>query len=169
MTQSDSNQGAEQHMPAPRVPDEAPHCRVRLRTRWSDEDNQEVLNNAVYHTLFEEARFTMFHATGLMEANHFPFVLGQCNVRFLRPGRGGVDVEVEVWTTHLGTSSMTQAYRVVPVGGSPAEEAWCEAEALLVGWSAARRGRAAWSPMFRTAVEALRKPARPTAANDGRG
>jgi len=36
-------------------PSEAIRFRARCRTRWSDEDSQGVLNNAVYLTLLEEA------------------------------------------------------------------------------------------------------------------
>ncbi|MEZ6014071.1 MAG: thioesterase family protein [Planctomycetota bacterium] len=114
-------------MQPPSVPDE-PQFIARLRTRWSDEDNQAVLNNAVYMTLFEEARFAFAVATGGLAANRFPFLLAQTNVRFLRPGRGGVDVSVELSTVHLGTSSFRQAYRV----RGPEGEVWAEAEAALV-------------------------------------
>ena len=74
----------------PQVP-ELLSTRVRLRTRWCDEDNQAVLNNAVYMTLFEEGRRAYFEQLGLIEENRFPFLLAQTNVRFLRPGAGGVD------------------------------------------------------------------------------
>lgn len=95
-------------VPAP----EAMRFRVRLRTRWSDEDNHGVMNNAVFLTLLEEARFAYFAQLGELEENRFPFVLAQCNVAFLAPGRGGREVEVELATTHLGLTSFTQAYRV---------------------------------------------------------
>lgn len=114
-------------MQPPVVP-EAPQFTVRARTRWSDEDNQTVLNNAVYMTLFEEARFAFAEATGGLAANRFPFLLAQTNVRFLRPGRGGVEVTVELTTVHVGQSSFRQAYRVRGPGG----EVWAEAEAALV-------------------------------------
>ncbi len=154
----------------PCPPDRPPDRRVRLRTRWSDEDNQDVLNNAVYLTLFEEARFALFGGAGAMQEHRFPFVLAQTNVRFLRPGRGGAEVDVEVWTTHVGESSLLQAYRVVPVqegpGWGPRADAapadvpgpWCEAEALLVGWDGERRARRPWTPAFRTLVAGLRRP-----------
>ena len=53
--------------------------RVTLPTRWSDEDNQKVLNNAIYLTLFEEARTDYFgpNTLNLLDPNTltFPFVL----------------------------------------------------------------------------------------------
>ena len=124
--------------------------RYRVHTRWSDEDNQKVLNNAVYLTLFEEARHAYFSELGLMDANQFSFVLAQTNVRFLRPGTGGVDVVVEIVTTGVGTSSFTQAYRVAPEGG----EAWAEGEALLVAWDNAKRSKMPLADAFRAALVA---------------
>ena len=138
-------------MDEPQVPDPADvRCRARLRTRWSDEDTQRVLNNAVYLTLLEEARYTYFSRLGLIEDNHFPFLLAQCNLRFLAPGRGGADVEVQIATVHLGTSSFRQGYRVAAVSGGAI---WAEAEALLVCYDP-RSGRSV--PMaseFRRALQ----------------
>jgi YbgC/YbaW family acyl-CoA thioester hydrolase len=121
-------------MDAPHLP-QTFRYHARARTRWSDEDNQAVVNNAVYLTLLEEARHGYFGALGLLAANRFPFLLAQTNIRFLRPGRGGVELDVAVATTHLGRTSFVQAYRVSPLDAAGApdfERAWCEAEALLV-------------------------------------
>jgi len=127
-------------MEVPRCPaSEEMDFRVRLRTRWSDEDNHAVLNNAVYATLLEEARLAWCTGIGAMHAGRFPFVLAQSNVRFLAPGRGGTEVEVELATTHVGRRSFTQAYRVTELSSGTV---WCEAEALLVAWDQeARRSR----------------------------
>ena len=138
-------------MQAPQVPPSTEiRSRYRLRTRWSDEDNQKVLNNAVYLTLFEEARFAYFSELGLLDENQFSFLLAQTDVRFLRPGSGGVQVVVEIVTTHLGTSSFTQAYRVGPDGAEP----WAEGEALLVAWDNGARAKCAMRPAFRAAIAA---------------
>ena len=115
-------------IPAVPPPERLRH-RARVRTRWSDEDNHSVLNNAVYLTLMEEARHSYFEALGLLDGARFPFVLAQANVVFLRPGRGATLVEIEMGTLHLGQSAFVQAFRVVePVSG----EAWCEAVARMV-------------------------------------
>lgn len=124
--------------------------RARLWTRWSDEDNQQVLNNAVYLTLFEEGRHRYFGALGLLDDWHFSFVLMQCNARYLKPGRGGVEVELEMGTTHLGRSSFTQAYRLRDAHSG---ELWCEAEALLVCWDPAKRASQPMDARFRGAIE----------------
>ncbi len=116
-------------MHEPDVPEsEALRFRIERRTRWCDEDRFGVLNNAIYMTLFEEARLAYFEQLGVVEDGRFPFLLAQTNVRFLAPGRGGQRVTLEVATRALGTKSILQVYRVRGQDG----EAWCEAEALLV-------------------------------------
>jgi len=102
--------------------------RAHLHTRWSDEDKQGIVNNAVYHTLFEEARHAYFGELGVLDQNRFPFLLLLTNVHFKSPGTGGVDVTVELATTRLGTKSLHQAYRVL----GPDATVWCEAQAVLV-------------------------------------
>ncbi|WP_419195421.1 acyl-CoA thioesterase [Engelhardtia mirabilis] len=119
-----------------------------MQTRWVDEDNQQVLNNAIYLTLLEEARLRYFRGLELMDGARFPFVLAQCNLRFLRPGCGGAEVVVAVRTTHLGSSSFSQSYRMGPQG----EEPWAEAEALLVAWDNKARAKRPMTSAFRSAV-----------------
>lgn len=137
-------------METPRVPDSKDlPFRARLWTRWCDEDNQGVLNNAIYLTLFEEARHRYFGGLGILEANQFPFLLAQTNVLFVAPGQGGVEVVVELGTTHVGTTSLVQCYRVREAASGAV---WCEAEARLVGWDGALRRKAPWSAAFRAAL-----------------
>jgi acyl-CoA thioester hydrolase len=124
---------------------------VELHTRWSDEDNQGVLNNAVYLTLLEEARLAYFGGLGLLAEGQFPFVLAQCNLRFVRPGRGGERWRASVRTTHLGNSSLEQAYRLVNSAG----ECMAEAQAWLVGWDNRRRDKCAFTDRFREQVTRL--------------
>jgi acyl-CoA thioester hydrolase len=140
-------------METPNVPpSDRLHFRVRLRTRWSDEDTQHVLNNAAYSTLLEEARFAYFSKLGLVQDNEFPFLLAQTSIVFLAPGRGGREVEVEMATTHLGATSCTQSYRVRDVESG---RVWCEAEARLVGYDGGSGRKVAWSEAFRAAVAKL--------------
>ena len=127
--------------------------RARLRTRWSDEDLQGVLNNAVYPTLLEEARLAWCTGSGLLVEGAFPFVLAQTNLRFVAPGRGGAEVEVQLATVHVGTRSFVQAYRVVEAESG---DVWCEAEALLVGWDGAVRASCALGAELRAALDGTR-------------
>jgi acyl-CoA thioester hydrolase len=143
-------------METPRVPpSEAMSFRVRLRTRWSDEDTHHVLNNAVYSTLLEEARFAYFSELDLLLDNRFPFVLAQTNIVFLAPGRGGREVEVELATTRLGTTSFTQAYRVRE---ARTWVVWCEGEARLVCVDPETGGKAAMTERFRRAIARRENP-----------
>jgi acyl-CoA thioester hydrolase len=126
--------------------------RVRLRTRWCDEDNQRVLNNAVYLTLFEEARLAYFTRLRLVNGNQFPFLLAQTNVLFVAPGKGGAEVELEARTTELGTTSFTQCYRVLEAASGTL---WAEAQARLVLYDPASGGKRAMPPAFRRAIAEL--------------
>ncbi|MDP6963646.1 MAG: thioesterase family protein [Planctomycetota bacterium] len=120
-------------------------------TRWSDEDNLGVLNNAVYLTLLEEARFQYFSKLGLLHlSKQFNFVLGQTNIRFLAPGTGASKVKVAVITTKLGSRSFTQKYRVYCPSTSII---WAEAEAVLVIWDPKNRCSSAMPEEFRQTVD----------------
>jgi len=134
-------------MQAPQLPDSLPY-HVPVRTRWSDEDNQNVLNNAVYLTLLEEARHGYFTSLDQLQGNAFPFLLAQTQLRFVSPGVGGVQATVEMATTHLGTSSFEQAYRV----RGPEGEVWCEAVALLVCYDTETGKSRPMPDVFRSAI-----------------
>jgi acyl-CoA thioester hydrolase len=134
-------------MNPPQVP-ETLGTTVGLRTRWSDEDNQSVLNNAVYLTLFEEGRLAYFTELGLMDGRRFPFLLAQTNVRFVKAGHGGAEVSLEMGTLELGRSSFVQAYRL----RGPDGEVWAEAEALLVCYDPQTGRSRPMAPEFRAAI-----------------
>ncbi len=138
--------------PLQSLDDTAFRFRTTLTTRWSDEDNQAVLNNAVYLTLLEEARLRYFTDLDLLEGGSFPFVLGQTHLRFAAPGSGGAEVQVEVRTTRLGKSSFEQVSRITR---AVTRELWCEAEALLVAWDPEKRGKRPMTPEFRERVGAF--------------
>jgi acyl-CoA thioester hydrolase len=128
--------------------------RVRLATRWSDEDNQNVLNNAIYMTLLEEARYAYFTRLALLHEGHFPFLLAQTNIVFVAPARAGTPIDVEMATVHLGRSSFTQAYRL---RDAERGAALCEAEARLVAWDAARGAKCDMPAEFRARIAALER------------
>jgi len=80
--------------------------------RWVDVDSAGVVNNATYLSLLEQARYLYFTHLGLMDDHAVPFVLAEANVKFLRPGRLGMRVEVAARTSRLGTSSFDMDYEV---------------------------------------------------------
>ncbi|MCH2101448.1 MAG: acyl-CoA thioesterase [Planctomycetes bacterium] len=138
-------------MQAPELPaDEEFRFRATLSTRWSDKDIQGVLNNAVYLTLCEEARYRYFDSLGLIETDrHFPFVLAQSHLRFIAPGNGPAMVEILLRTVALGNSSFRQVYRLREISTG---QVWVECEALLVCWDPVTRGSRPMGDHFRDAV-----------------
>lgn len=137
-------------METPHVPPPAAmRFRVVLRTRWSDEDNQRVLNNAVFLTLLEETRYAYFKNLGVLRENQFPFLLAQTNILFVSPGAGGAEIEAEVATVRLGTSSFTQAYRLRDVASG---RVLCEAEARLVAWDNTQRASRPMTTEFKSLI-----------------
>jgi len=136
---------------SPGPPEGPPDHVARLHTRWSDADANGVLNNAVYLTLFEEARRDFCEARRLFERQDvFPFLLVAASVEFRRPGRGGVPVEVDLTTVAIGTSSFRQRYRVRPAGE---EEPWATGESTLVCVDAASGRSRPLDAGFRRALE----------------
>lgn len=93
----------------------------RETLRWSDADLQGVVNNAVFLTLFEQARFAYFAHLGLLNGAAFPFLLGSTSLRFVRPGRPGMAVDIEARVVRLGTKSFDMAYRVSHGGETVAD------------------------------------------------
>jgi len=80
--------------------------------RWVDVDSEGVINNAVYLSLMEQARFLYFEHLGLLPDRKVPFVLAEATVKFLLPGRIGMRIEVAVATRSLGTTSFRMEYEV---------------------------------------------------------
>jgi acyl-CoA thioester hydrolase len=137
-------------MQPPQVPKDLPWS-IQLRTRWSDEDKQSVLNNAVYLTLLEESRLQFAQSHDLLRTRNFPFLLAQCNLHFLSPGIGAAEVTVSVGVNHIGTTSFTQLYRVEGPDGTP----WAEAEALLVCYDPATNRPVPLEAPMRAVLEAV--------------
>jgi len=95
--------------------------------RWVDVDSVGVVNNAVYMSLMEQARYAYFTHLDLMRDHQIPFVLAEAKLQFVRPGRLGMKVRVGARTTKLGTTSFQMDYEIR--GG---EEVLCTASATLV-------------------------------------
>lgn len=82
---------------------------TELQTRTSDEDNQGILNHAVYTTLMEEARLRYLKAC---DTDALPLIQHSCNIRYQSPGEGNCTCTVSVRTLHLGKTSLMQCYRI---------------------------------------------------------
>ncbi len=100
--------------------------------RWKDVDAQGVLNNAVYLTLFEQARWAYFAGFEVMRGQRFPFVLAASSLRFLAPGRAGDVLDVAARVTRLGNSSFAMDYAVrrgeQPLAEGDASLVWVDEE-----------------------------------------
>ncbi|MDF1798465.1 MAG: thioesterase family protein [Planctomycetota bacterium] len=101
--------------------------------RWKDIDAAGVLNNAVYLTIVEQARYGYFEALGLLEGfADFQFLLGETTARYLAPGRAGMQLDVRARTTRMGNKSFDQEYEVacgdLVLARVSARLVWCDAE-----------------------------------------
>lgn len=85
---------------------------TRQVVRWKDIDSWGVLNNAVYLTLLEQARYEYCRALGILVDGQIRFVLAEVRVRFAAPGRMGTTLDVAARTTSLRGSSFTMVYEV---------------------------------------------------------
>ncbi|MEO6597998.1 MAG: thioesterase family protein [Planctomycetota bacterium] len=80
--------------------------------RWADVDSEGVVNNAVFLSLMEQARFLYFQHLGLLPDHRVPFLLAEATVKFLRPGKMGMKTEVAARVGKLGESSFQMDYEV---------------------------------------------------------
>ncbi len=84
----------------------------RETVRWQDIDCHGVLNNAVYLTLFEQARYAYFRTLGQMRGDRFPFLVGEASVRFEKSATAGLELAITARVTRLGDSSFDMEYVV---------------------------------------------------------
>jgi acyl-CoA thioester hydrolase len=80
--------------------------------RWKDIDAARVLNNAVYLSLVEQARFEYFHELDLLADEQVPFLLGETTIRFLKPGRAGMKLTIGARVLRLGGKSFDMDYEI---------------------------------------------------------
>ncbi|MBK8098019.1 MAG: acyl-CoA thioesterase [Planctomycetes bacterium] len=90
--------------------------RIAVPLRWVDVDAEGIVNNAVYASLMEQARYQYFAALLVVAGGKVPFVLAEATTRYLRPGRHGMRTEVTVRTTRLQNSSFRMEYEVLGDG-----------------------------------------------------
>jgi acyl-CoA thioester hydrolase len=84
--------------------------RVRVQVRFRDCDPYGHVNNAVYLTYLENARFALWRAQGVQGV-----ILARAEVDFRSQSRYGDELEVRVRLDGLGRSSFRYAYEVVDV------------------------------------------------------
>lgn len=84
--------------------------------RWVDVDSEGVVNNTVYLSLMEQARFVYFEQLGGLRDGNIPFVLAETRASYLRPGRLGADVVTKARVVRLGRSSFDMAFECIANG-----------------------------------------------------
>ena len=130
--------------------------RMPVPLRWSDLDAFNHVNNARYLTFIEQARIEWLEALGTpWVTDEFGPVLAQTLLNYTRPIEYPADVAVELFTTRLGTSSVTLGHRIVAADGT----LHCDGHAVTV-WIDRRTGKARPLPEgVRAAAERMLPPA----------
>jgi acyl-CoA thioester hydrolase len=115
--------------------------------RWADVDSAGVVNNAVFLSLMEQARYLYFQHLGLLTDHAVPFVLAETTVKFERPGRLGMNLEVAARTREIGSTSFQMDFEV-----RAGDETLVKARAALVFVDEQMRPRKV-PPAWRSAIE----------------
>jgi acyl-CoA thioester hydrolase len=98
--------------------------RHRLQVRFRDCDPLGHVNNAVYLTYLEQARFTLWRRQLGFVAHHpsapgprgVGFILARAVVDFTAQARYGDDLEVRLALEAVGRSSFTYRYEIAQIG-----------------------------------------------------
>ncbi len=91
--------------------------RFRIAPRWGDLDAMNHVNNATYLRYLEEARIQWLTAldTPWFDDDHAP-VLASATVNYRMPIEYPSQVDVELFATRIGSSSLTIGHRIVDAG-----------------------------------------------------
>ncbi len=101
------------------MPDPVP-VKVPIEMRWRDLDALGHVNNAVYLTYFEHARFVYIRALlpdatrnplTLLQAD-FQFIMAEVTCRYRSPATLGDRLVVAVWVSQVGRKSFVFEYRI---------------------------------------------------------
>jgi len=107
-----------------------------VTVRYSDLDTYGHVNNAVYGTYCEEARVAyVADVLGVESVDEFPAVVASLSIDFRASVTEPTTVDVRVWTSRLGESSLTLQYELEQDG-----ELVAEAETTVVAIDPASRG-----------------------------
>ena len=135
------------HAPAPFT--------VEIPVRWSDQDRNAHVNNAVVVTLIEEARIQAMRALiGSTPDDALPRVVRSLAIDYLLPVHFGRALEASVWITRLGNSSYTMRHVL-----SQAGRVCVQADAVIVQLNAEATASHPLSRDYRTILEGIFLPA----------
>ena len=101
----------------------------RERVRFRDLDAMGHVNNAVFLTYIESARFAFLEHTGATTRESMPIIVARIEIDFRAPVGLGDEVDVEVRASRFGEKSFDLDY-VLRVEG----QVVAEAKSVLVGY-----------------------------------
>jgi acyl-CoA thioester hydrolase len=99
--------------------------RHQLQARFSDCDLFGHVNNAVYFTYMEEARWAYWRKlTGDFPHGSLPgLILARAECDFIRPIRPGERIDIWLGTTKIGKTSISMDYEMLDDKGAPVAKA----------------------------------------------
>ncbi len=111
--------------------------------RWGDMDAFGHVNNTVYFRYLEQARFEwMASAKAALPQDEAP-VLINANCTFLRQIKYPADLEIRLFVTKIGRSSIDVSYEIVQIDQP---EVICSEATTKVVWVDLKRGKSAPIP-----------------------
>jgi acyl-CoA thioester hydrolase len=126
-----------------------PHTH-RETVRFRDLDAMGHVNNAVYLTYLEQARFTFLDGLGLVEAlDRPPMILARVELDYRAQIEPGEEVEIGVRTSRVGTKNFELEYRCEASGRHVAD-----ARTVLVAYDYERQEPVPVSEAWRRALAA---------------
>jgi acyl-CoA thioester hydrolase len=89
---------------------------IRLRARFSETDAMRIVHHTAYFVWFEVARTEMLRKNGMpyteVQRRGFNFPLVEAFANYKAPARYDDEVEVRIWTSKVGRSSVRIDYEV---------------------------------------------------------
>ena len=104
--------------PEPRAPSPRFHVHCPVEVRFRDCDPMGHVNNAVYLTYLELARFAYWKAADIGRlAGEVSYIIARVEIDFRAPATTGQMLDVAVAVTGLGHTSFRMAYEIRDGGG----------------------------------------------------
>ena len=127
--------------------------RFRISPRWGDLDAMNHVNNATYLRYLEEARIQWLNAqdTAWFDGERAP-VLASATVNYRLPIEYPSEIDIELFTTRIGSSSLTIGHRMVDYRSDTLH---CDGQVVVV-WVDRKTGKPAPLPeSIRNAAERI--------------
>jgi len=120
------------------------------RVRFRDLDAMNHVNNAVFLTYLEQARFHFLEQLGLARREHEPpLILARVEIDFRSPAAFGDEIEIGVRAGRIGTKSFELEYDL-----RVAERVVAQARSVQVGYDYSRGETVELRPTWREALGA---------------